>query len=332
MTSHQPDSQSVESLLAVVLLQTGSSTITARTSGWRRWLCMTTKQVRLKRSLPSSRSPHDQLLENLKINTEQKSTECNITANEEYKFKTVKQMKEECNIFVCKSSNTFSGYEFLKFSFRVLFSPQENPWHELEKSLQLYKHLTLLRHLFVFSRFSRRRRDILRPRWHHHQHRDDRRGLVARRVQRRLRPFPSQLRGGSTMMTPRWDDLCPRPCAKKKKKKKTREEMNLLLFFPFHSLVFSLFTTSASTLRDVLRSPSSPSVAPFFHPVASESKFVSLCAAENRMSCRRVIQYQEKKQNSLSGLKGAICKNVPPAKFRLQTNWTFFHLTQILTP
>ena len=249
MTSHQPDSQSVESLLAVVLLQTGSSTITARTSGWRRWLCMTTKQVRLKRSLPSSRSPHDQLLENLKINTEQKSTECNITANEEYKFKTVKQMKEEYNIFVCKSSNTFSGYEFLKFSFRVLFSPQENPWHELEKSLQLYKHLTLLRHLFVFSRFSRRRRDILRPRWHHHQHRDDRRGLVARRVQRRLRPFPSQLRGGSTMMTPRWDDLCPRPCAKKKKKKNEGgDESSSLLSFPLFGL-FSVHLICFDTAR-----------------------------------------------------------------------------------
>lgn len=155
-------------------------------------------------------------------------------------------MKEEYNIFVCKSSNTFSGYEFLKFSFRVLFSPQENPWHELEKSLQLYKHLTLLRHLFVFSRFSRRRRDILRPRWHHHQHRDDRRGLVARRVQRRLRPFPSQLRGGSTMMTPRWDDLCPRPCAKKKKKKKRGRRW--IFFSSFLSTLWS-FLCSPHLLR-----------------------------------------------------------------------------------
>lgn len=119
--------------------------------------------------------------------------------------------------------------------------------------------MELLAHLFssintsrsfvtsLSSRFSRRRRDILRPRWHHHQHRDDRRGLVARRVQRRLRPFPGQLRGGSTMMTPRWDDLCPRPCAKKKKKKKW-EETNLLLSFPLFGL-FSVHLTCFDTVR-----------------------------------------------------------------------------------
>lgn len=46
-------------------------------------------------------------------------------------------------------------------------------------------------------------RDLLRPWWHHHQHWDDRRGLVARLVPRRLRPVSRQLRGGqrSAVMT-----------------------------------------------------------------------------------------------------------------------------------
>lgn len=51
------------------------------------------------------------------------------------------------------------------------------------------------------SHFSGRRRNFVWPRRHHHQHWDDRRGLVARRVQRCLRPFPSQLCGGSAVMT-----------------------------------------------------------------------------------------------------------------------------------
>ncbi|XP_032366661.1 src substrate cortactin isoform X5 [Etheostoma spectabile] len=81
---------------------------------------------------------------------------------------------------------------------------------------------------------SRRRRDFLRPRRHHHQHRDDRRGLVAGRVQRRLRPVPRQLRGGSAMRTPR-----PRP--PKKERKWRPETIWNPPFFPLW--VFSLITS-----------------------------------------------------------------------------------------
>lgn len=44
---------------------------------------------------------------------------------------------------------------------------------------------------------SGRRRDFLRPRRRHHQHRDDRRRLVARPVQGPLRPLPRQLCGAA---------------------------------------------------------------------------------------------------------------------------------------
>lgn len=56
------------------------------------------------------------------------------------------------------------------------------------------------------------RRDLLRPRRHHHQHRNDRRWLVERGVQGPLRPLPCQLRGAQAVGTPAADHaLIPQP-------------------------------------------------------------------------------------------------------------------------